>query len=573
MKKNNKEGFTLIEVLIVVLILAILIIIATVAITRYVTGGKDTYNDKLKDELRLAGKAYYTENKDKLPTKSSNRTYDYVTLADLKDGRFLTNELVDSEGRDCSDSYVYVRQKGYNKTDYEYVACLICKDAKGKIYTYDKKDDPHCNIDKWSDTVAPTCTNKIINDYDDDPATNWTLSDVNDDQGLKYIIIREKKNYKNYYVIEVKDRAIEEIRAINIKDVFKSKFNTNLDADYEVIAIDEGGNESTNSCLDFSIIHDSCYMDWSGSNVIIKSATSKRGFKAVYYKVGNNAPVAKELISGHKITNKSISGIPVDADVLLQDEKNNMIPCDTTGMPVCSFTQAPSSTKYIGPSGTNLKVKCKILDDGGKKTKVLIKDLSKIVTDTSKGLGTITTKNITHNGGSEKKAVELELTIPYKPNDGKTGTETITFGAGVVRNAKSGYENKVNRAISTTFMVDTIKPTITYDVLGEEGKATAVGDSGKGYYNSVSVTVGCSDKVSGVDIFKINGSKTSNPYVIPLETRGSIPEIKADCTDKAGNSSTKKGGPYRVLKQITDCNICGVSTYKSCPSKAECGCK
>lgn len=578
MKKINKKGFTLIELLVVIVVLAILIVIATVAMTKYVRGGKDTYNDKLKDELLLAGKQYYGNNKNKLPTLSSKKTYDYVTLPQLKDGRYLTNELVDSEGRDCSASYVYVKQKGYNSNNYEYIACLICEDAKGKIYRYNKKDDPHCNISNWSDETPPTCNNRE-NDYYAKATIDWTINDANDDKGINYIIIREKKNgSKNYKAIDVKGKTIEEIRRMDIKKMFQEYMSEEKNGEYEVVLIDQGGNETKNSCIDFLITKNSCVIDWSGDKVIIKKATTQafQGFDKVYFQEVNKS--AQQIfvdISGRKIENMTLpsNSVPAGAAVFLKDKSGNTIQCDSPGVPVCEFTKTPGNN-YVGTNGTTLEVTCTIIEGTNvkKETKAQLVNKNLIKADASKNIGTLNTNKITHNGGTEAKAYNLVIKIPYAAQAGKTGTDTITFGAGTVRNAKAGYENKINRAISTTVKVDGIAPTISYNPIGTLGKATAINDSGTGYYNSVTVTATCTDNDSKVDVFKINSTAVASPYSVTFNTRGSY-SLSGACTDKAGNSSTKTGGPYRVLKQVTDCTVCGIAEYASCPNKAACGCK
>jgi hypothetical protein len=207
-----------------------------------------------------------------------------------------------------------------------------------------------------------------------------------------------------------------------------------------------------------------------------------------------------------------------------------------------------------------------------KEIKSQIKDLSKIRPDAAKNLGTITTSNITHNGGSQKKAYKLVITIPYVPKANKMGTDTVTFGAGTVRNALEGYENKVNSAISTQVKVDSIAPTINYSLAGTLGNATALNDHGQGYYNQLTITATCTDQGSSVKLFKINGGTVTSPYTVTFNTRGSF-SLSGECTDEAGNKGTGNTGPHRVLKQVTDCNICGIAVYKSCPSKTACGCQ
>ena len=566
MNKNNKKGFTLVEVLVVIVILAILSTIAIVAISKYMQEGKNDYNQKLKTQLLLAGKSYYGDNKKLLPTANTPKKFSYVTVPTMKDGRYLKNELVDSEGRDCSDSYVYVKQTGFNTGKYEYIPCLICTDKNGQTKTYDDEKTPYCDITAWGDDKAPTCSYKQLF-YDEAVSTDWTIKDANDDQKIAYIIIRNKDNHKKYVAFNVKNKTTEEIRKIDIQGIFREHFNEQETGDYEVILLDAGGNESRKSCLDFYIVNNSCKADWSGDQIVIKKATSK-GFEGIYYKVGNNSPVKVLDATGRKLTNKYLpaNAVPLDADVFVKDKRGNDIPCAITGIPTCKFTKVPGNTP-IGKSGTFIEVECSISDG----TKVQIKDLKKITVNTSKGLGKINTAGITHNGGEYQKATVLKLKIPYTPNNSMYGTETVTFGLGTVKNAVKGYENKVNRPISTSFTVDSVPPKIEFVVSGEIGNATALTDHGVGYKNAVTVTTTCTDN-SGLSSFKVNNINVASPYTVTYSARGNASVI-TECTDKAGNVTNKTGGPYRVLKQITDCSICGVSEYGSCPNKVACGCK
>lgn len=64
---DNKKGFTLLEILAVVAILAILAIVIIPSISSVMKDGKDEYNSKLKNQLLIAGKLYFSENKQLLP--------------------------------------------------------------------------------------------------------------------------------------------------------------------------------------------------------------------------------------------------------------------------------------------------------------------------------------------------------------------------------------------------------------------------------------------------------------------------------------------------------------------------
>lgn len=67
--KRALRAFTLVEMLVVVGIIAALMVTVIPMVSKYIKDGKNDYNEKLKSQLLLSGKDYYSNNKDKLPVK------------------------------------------------------------------------------------------------------------------------------------------------------------------------------------------------------------------------------------------------------------------------------------------------------------------------------------------------------------------------------------------------------------------------------------------------------------------------------------------------------------------------
>lgn len=128
MKKS--KAFTLVEVLVVIVILALLALLIIPNITKYTEKAKDKYNDSLKDELLLAGKDFYTNNRSRIPTSISPYLNDYVSLKELASQNYITKEFLDKNKNSCMDeSYVAItRDQKTNK--YNYNVCLICGEQK-----------------------------------------------------------------------------------------------------------------------------------------------------------------------------------------------------------------------------------------------------------------------------------------------------------------------------------------------------------------------------------------------------------------------------------------------------------
>ena len=123
---TKTKAFTLVEVLVVIVILALLALLIIPNITKYTEKAKDKYNDSLKDELLLAGKDFYTNNRSRIPTSISPYLNDYVSLKELASQNYISKEFLDKNKNNCMDeSYVAItRNQKTNK--YNYNVCLIC---------------------------------------------------------------------------------------------------------------------------------------------------------------------------------------------------------------------------------------------------------------------------------------------------------------------------------------------------------------------------------------------------------------------------------------------------------------
>ena len=95
MKKSKSKGFTMVEVLGVLVIIGILSLLVVPRIIEYMQGGKDDYNQKLASQLKLAGKAYFADNKEALPTEKTSKKYGYVTWDELDSEKYITKDLVE----------------------------------------------------------------------------------------------------------------------------------------------------------------------------------------------------------------------------------------------------------------------------------------------------------------------------------------------------------------------------------------------------------------------------------------------------------------------------------------------
>lgn len=135
----NKKAFTIVELLAVIVIISILSALIVPNITRYMDKARDEYNDNVKKQMIIAGKNFYGDNKERIPTEKSIKVTDFVTLLELSSLNYTTKNFVDYDKNDCMDkSYVIA----YNRGDgVKYNACMICGE---KNYIETEEEIEYC---------------------------------------------------------------------------------------------------------------------------------------------------------------------------------------------------------------------------------------------------------------------------------------------------------------------------------------------------------------------------------------------------------------------------------------------
>ena len=156
MEKIRNKGFTLTEILAVIALITIIALLVTAGIMGYFRRGKEEYDLKLTKQLVLASKTYFSEHKEELPTSMNGKGYAYVTLPAMQSNNYVAKSFIDSEGRECSPSYVYVQQKPNNPSEWEYYPCLICQDKKGNKTMHSGSDSKYCDPANWKEGEKPT---------------------------------------------------------------------------------------------------------------------------------------------------------------------------------------------------------------------------------------------------------------------------------------------------------------------------------------------------------------------------------------------------------------------------------
>lgn len=94
MKKLNKKGFTLVELLAVVVILLAISVIAVSSISAAIERNKNKQNEAKIEILESYAKIYYDQYKNKF----GNSTSGYISLTDLYNVGLNEEELYDVDG-------------------------------------------------------------------------------------------------------------------------------------------------------------------------------------------------------------------------------------------------------------------------------------------------------------------------------------------------------------------------------------------------------------------------------------------------------------------------------------------
>lgn len=158
----NKKAFTIVELLAVVVMISVLSVIIMPLISNYLEKSKEEYNLKLKQQMLISGKNYYSDNKDKLPTDNSAKTVDYVMTSELASLKYLDGTFKDADDNNCMDrSYVVAINDGNGS---EYYPCMICGSDENKYIT--EKEKKYCdrinnlesdNLNTGNPKNPPTC--------------------------------------------------------------------------------------------------------------------------------------------------------------------------------------------------------------------------------------------------------------------------------------------------------------------------------------------------------------------------------------------------------------------------------
>lgn len=128
MKKLNKKGFSMVELLAVITILGILSTISIISVQRILARAKEEFYDKQRKNIVMAAQSYLQNDKSKQPKVLGQKTT--LTLKELKENKYI-DKVVDYSKKECHPTNTKVTIFNYDQNeDYTYTAYLYCPPDK-----------------------------------------------------------------------------------------------------------------------------------------------------------------------------------------------------------------------------------------------------------------------------------------------------------------------------------------------------------------------------------------------------------------------------------------------------------
>ena len=134
MKKINKKGFTLVELLVAISILGLIMVIAIPQLSNIKSSNKTTQYKKYAETMLTSGKLYTDSYTEDMFGNNQSGCVD-ISYDKMKEKDLLKD--IKLNGDTCSSENTYIRVRKAND-HYLYETSIYCKDKSGKV-VYDKR--------------------------------------------------------------------------------------------------------------------------------------------------------------------------------------------------------------------------------------------------------------------------------------------------------------------------------------------------------------------------------------------------------------------------------------------------
>ncbi|MBR2998040.1 MAG: prepilin-type N-terminal cleavage/methylation domain-containing protein [Bacilli bacterium] len=286
--KNNKKGFSMVELLGAILILGIISLIAIVSVTRLISRSKKDSDSHSKNMLLMAAQSYYAENRSELPKEIGESNE--VNASTLRSNNYLKSDIKSGNGESCMNvSYVKVVKK--SKSDYKYTAYLYCgSETRGSETTenvprveaeFTSSDKSNLVIKDGAIQNVSSARLKITIYGSDKEKTsenkkvmiagyNFTISAKIDDEELREVYSSGSLSANNEAVLHI-DKPLSDYVNITKATNLVLKVNVRNSEGGEVSKIFNAGEEGSGSSDKSGLYHDTtpptCKLDSNDDDV------------------------------------------------------------------------------------------------------------------------------------------------------------------------------------------------------------------------------------------------------------------------------------------------------------------
>ena len=504
MKKPNKKGFTLIEILAAVTILGILSILAIFAVNNIIQRGKEEHYKTAEKNLRLTAQTYAQTNRSYLPKNIGDT--ENVTVRTMVEDNYI-EDVKDYYDKSCDPDESYVQIFKYSKTGYSYLTYLDCPDYSNREEIQHMK--PVIEIEMTSDKDNVAKTEAKVKIKDEDKLLSYQITVYKHDEevyttgSLNALYVKELNeivNLSRYTPGKIK----VEVEATNIygQKTTKSKTVTYTDKRKPECIIAEADRSRTDD-------------EW---------ITTERKIT-----VGcNDGPTGSGCT--RETYTKTFKSDAKMGTITIEDKAGNKANCE-----VAVYIDKTPPTCTVTPSGTEG------INDWWKTNNVTM------TLETNKGAAT----------QSPIKAYDLTTsTTPTYVGTTKTKTQTNTAGTiwyGYVKDAAGN----VNKCQSGTIKVDTNSPTCSIASSGTQG-------TNNWYTSNATITLTTNDTgpstVGTYDLTTSTSASYSGTTKTKTQTDTAGTKWYGYVKDKAGNIGSCSLAAVKVDTKAPTCSISKTGT-------------